>query len=167
MFKLFEKKHSPEVEELREILGPDFKRFFPGRFEGTVTKEIFQSKKFIAASYNYLSDRYGLGDRFLYIVTKHKGEAVIVLAGKVSSERCNPFEVGHGADEGLDLRKSATTVYTYNGIDLLVEYDLAKDTRNEYRGDRANVDTLLSYVRPSLGNLVNQPTTLFISPIRD
>ncbi len=119
-----------------------------------LTKQIFQSKTFRAAAYNYMTDRYGQGDRSLTTVDLDTGAQVFVVTGKISSG--NPWEVGHAGHGGIDLRQTQTTVYAFDGTNIITEYGAGQKTI--FQGELGRPDTLLSHIRQSLGQLVATET---------
>lgn len=141
-----------QLEEIQLALGDRFKEFFPDGIEGIIEKETFQSKTFIEAGYYTMLDTYGLGDRFLYTIQHQDGTITVIMAGKVTSK--NPFEVGHAAGNGLDLRKELTIVYQFNGNDTITETILSSGDVNTYEGEFGKPDVLLANLRPCLGTRV-------------
>lgn len=140
------------LKELQSALGNRFEEFFPEGIEGIIEKETFQSKTFIRAGYHTMPDHYGPGDGFLYTIPHQDGTVTVVMTGKVSSK--NPFEVGHAAGKGIELRKDYTVVYQYDGDETITETILTSGDVNTYQGEYGKPDVLLSSLRPSLGKRV-------------
>lgn len=142
------------IEEVRSALGSKAQKIFPNSREvAELTRETFQSKTFQKAGYHLFDDeRYGKGDRFLYIVTFIDGTQLIVTAGKVSSG--NPYEVMHASIPHVDMREMRVAIYLYDGYSTITETLPDSDEINEYTGAYGNPKILLESARRSLGKFV-------------
>lgn len=142
---------SPEFDELRGLLSKSLDKLILSKGEPIdIKKEIFQSDTFIKAGYVCLPEKYGKGDRSLYTVKYQDGHQIFVVTGKISSD--NPFEVGHAAGAGLDLRKDFTVVYVHDGKQKISEIPIGReDECNTYE---AELDYLVKHIRRSLGTVV-------------
>jgi len=143
------------IRELEKALGETFQSFFPQKVSPEhVTRETFQSKTFVNAGYYLMPEKYGNWDRALYTVKGNSPAITFVVTGKASS--INPYEVGHAVAGGFDLRKNQTVVYQYNGNGKIVETQLRTGEVNEYGGQNGKPKVLLSYIRPTLGEPVQE-----------
>ena len=142
-------------EELQTLLGRRFAQFVPDEL-ASVRKEVFRSETFREARFDYMPEVYGQGDRALYTVTFPDGRMAFIATGRISSQ--NPFEVGHAASGGLDLRRNYTLIYEYDGQGIIIEHCSDKRKPRQYSGKNGNPELLLGFLRPSLGTLVTNPS---------
>lgn len=121
---------------------------------------IYQSPAFEAAGYEARPDIYGAGDGFLATLTYNDGQIAFIMASKVKNPR-NPFEMGHAASGGLDLRKMIPVVFVHDGISRIDSFDpFGNSDVNE--GEYGKPEKLLPMLRQSLGDeLVEDPNSPF------
>ncbi len=117
-----------------------------------VKRERFQSRDFQRAGYSTMTDRYGDSDRALTTITLNTGAQVIIIAGKVASG--NPFEMGHAAGGGMDLRQDHIVVYDYDGTSTMKEY-LPDGQINTYDGEHGTPAALMPHVMKDMAALVD------------
>jgi hypothetical protein len=141
------------VAEARKLLTKDqVETLLPSdRMVTEVVCDGYQSETFRSAGYHMMPDRYGTTDRALVTVKFDDDASLFIVTGRVSSD--NPYEVGHGAGGGIDLREKQTTVYVYDGHETITEY-LPDGENNSYTGEYGTPDALLPHVESSLGTMV-------------
>lgn len=118
-----------------------------------LSRENFQSSTFQRAGYSFMRERYSGSDRSLSIITFADGAQTFVVGGKISSG--NPYEVGHASGDGIDLRKTITVIYDYDGIETITERTPDGEI-NTYHGEYGKPEALLPHVRRSMGTLVSR-----------
>lgn len=116
-----------------------------------VKEQTFRSRTFHNAAYDAMPERYGDHDRSLTTVKLDTGGQVFIAAGKISSG--NPYEVGHAAGGGMDLRQDYGVVYAYDGQQTITEY-MPDGGSNTYEGEYGSPDALLPHLVSSLGEPV-------------
>jgi hypothetical protein len=109
-------------------------------------REDFQSPDFSHAGYHLYPNVYGTSDRSLWQLEFTDNTKVFLLTGKISSG--NPYELGYSAVQGLDLRKTVTTIIEWDGGTLKAEGPEGTDT---YTGELAKPETFLRFARSTLG----------------
>ena len=121
---------------------------------------IYQSPAFEAAGYETRPELYGNGDGFLATLTYDDGQIAFIMASKVKNPR-NPFEMGHAASGGLDLRRMIPIVFIHNGISRIDSFDpFGNSDVNE--GEYGKPENLLPMLHQSLGEeLVEDPEVPF------
>lgn len=150
----FESTHSSgrveeAVEEAKSALGDIADRAIPkDKTIAGATKTKFQSRTFQGANYGYMPERYGDHDRALITLSFDDGAKTFIVTGKVSSG--NPFEVGHAAGGGLDLRQQLSVAYLYDGQETIIEL-LPTGESNEYTGEFGRPEALLPAIEQRLG----------------
>ena len=137
------------TQELKQLLGEFSGEVLPEDKEiAELSRENFQSNTFRSAGYSTMPDRYGNTDRTLYTLSFADGSQTFVVTGKVSSG--NPYEVGHAADGGIDLRRKHTVIYQYDGQETITERMPTGET-NQYTGEYGKPDALLPHLRQRMG----------------
>ncbi len=140
-----------KLEEIKSVLGEKGNEILaPNKEVKELFEEKFQSKTFINAGFN-LMDSNG-SDRTLYTITFTDDSQVFILTGKISSR--NPYEVGHAADEGMDLRKEQITIYIYDGGSTITEMILNTKESKEYKGEFGKPEALLPHLKKTAGTSI-------------
>lgn len=149
------------MQEVREVLGDLAKEVIVEDREVIgLSREDFQSPTFQRAGYGGMTDVYGRADRSLYTVDFIDGSQVFVVSGRVSSG--NPYEVGHAAGGGIDLRRQHTVIYQFDGQETITERLLTAGEANQYTGEHGRPQTLMPHLRQNMG--VSVQVEYFIKP---
>lgn len=119
-----------------------------GKVVTRLAQTDFQSPTFRNAAYNAMPERYGTSDRSLITITFDAGEQTFLVTGRVFSG--NPYEVGHAAMGGMDLRRTQTVVYEYDGKGRITER-VHNRPDNIYENEDGNPEVLLRHVVSRLG----------------
>lgn len=112
-----------------------------------VSEERYRSQAYLNRGFQYLPDRYGTHDGYLYTVTCKDGSQLFVSRNRDSS---NPFDAMAG---GVDMRPWLVFIYQYDGRETITATD-PKGKVSEYKGESGKPEAMLPTLRTALGQVI-------------